>query len=272
MVETPGKNARDAGRRPGSVRTAVIIPALNEEQSLPLVLRSLSELGPASLRDGREIELTGIVVVDNGSTDATAEVATALGASVLDEPRRGYGRACLAGLAHLEHDPPDIVVFLDADFSDDPSFMFDLVRPIAEGDRDLVLGSRLIGRPDPGAMLPQARYGNALSVWLIRMLYGFRYTDLGPFRAISFPCLRALHMRDETFGWTAEMQVKALQAGLRVCEIPVPYRRRVGSSKITGTMSGTVKAGAKILWTILKYRIMDGGASPGNPSRARGPS
>ena len=268
MVEKPGSDRRDAGPRSGAVRAAVIIPALNEERSLPLVLKSLSELRPASLRDGRRIELAAIIVVDNGSTDATAEVAAGLGATVLSEPRRGYGRACLTGLAHLEHDPPDIVVFLDADFSDDPSLMFDLVRPIADGEQDFVLGSRLIGRPEPGAMPPQARYGNAMSVTFIRLLYGFSYTDLGPFRAISFPCLRALGMRDETFGWTAEMQVKALLARLRVHEIPVPYRRRVGSSKITGTVSGTVKAGAKILWTILKYRV----APERIATRARGPS
>ena len=242
------------------IRLDVIIPALNEERSLPLVLNGLTraagELGRAG--GGRPIQLRAIVVVDNGSTDRTAQVAAAGGARVVREPRRGYGRACLAGMANVAVDPPDIVAFLDADFSDDPARLASLVRPIAEGEADFVLGSRLMGECEKGALLPQARYGNAMAVWLIRLLYGCRYTDLGPFRALSWAALRRLGMRDESFGWTVEMQVKAARVGLRVREVSVPYRRRVGSSKITGTVSGTVKAGAKILGTIALDLIRGG--------------
>lgn len=232
---------------------AVIVPALNEERALPLVLDALSRVDAGRTRDGSPIVVTRTIVVDNGSTDRTARAGEAAGAIVLREPRRGYGRACLTGIAHLAADPPDIVAFLDADFSDDPALLPALVQPIADDEKDLVLGSRLLGRCEPGALLPQARYGNRLSVALIRFLYGFRFTDLGPFRAVRYTSLMALGMRDETFGWTAEMQVKALRAGLRIVEVPAPYRRRVGASKITGTLSGTVRAGTRILWTIFRY-------------------
>jgi len=192
---------------------------------------------------------------------------------VVTEQRRGYGAACLAGIARLKNDPPDIVVFLDADFSDDPGIVPRLVLPIAAGEQEFVLGSRLLGVIEPGALLPQARYGNKLSVGLIRLLYGHQYTDLGPFRAIRYESLMRLGMRDQTFGWTAEMQVKALQFGLSVKEIPVPYRRRVGTSKITGTVSGTVKAGAKILWTIVRHRLTPRPAvTTGEVTRVRGRS
>lgn len=255
------------------LRIAVIIPALNEERSLPLVLAGLKKLPPLVLPDGTQIILSNVIVVDNGSTDATAAMAAAEGATVLTELRRGYGAACLAGIAHLAADPPDIVVFLDADFSDDPGLLPDLVLPIATGGHDFVLGSRLLGVMEPGALLPQARYGNRLSVGLIRLLYGYWYTDLGPFRAIRYDSLIMLGMLDKTFGWTAEMQVKALLFGLRVKEVPVPYRVRIGTSKITGTVSGTVKAGAKILWTIARYRLAPSPAIPdGSVTRARGRS
>ncbi|HET9480217.1 MAG TPA: glycosyltransferase family 2 protein [Candidatus Polarisedimenticolia bacterium] len=249
----------------------MIIPALNEESSLPLVLGALNRLAGAPLgtaAGGRRVEMGEILVVDNGSTDRTAEVASRAGARVVSEPRRGYGRACLAGIARvaplgpfapLGDAPPEIVVFLDADFSDEPDRLARLVMPIADGRADFVLGSRLQGECEPGALLPQARYGNTLAVTLIRLLYGFRYTDLGPFRAIRVADLLALGMRDETFGWTVEMQVKAVAAGLRIVEVSVPYRKRVGSSKITGTVSGTVRAGMKILWTILRLRLRPGG-------------
>lgn len=252
------------------LRIAVIIPALNEERSLPLVLAALKKLPPIVMSDTPPIMISDIIVVDNGSTDATAVVAARESATVLTETRRGYGAACLAGIAHLAADPPDIVVFLDADFSDDPGLLPELVLPIATGGHDFVLGSRLLGVMEPGALLPQARYGNMLSVGLIRLLYGHRYTDLGPFRAIRYDSLIMLGMRDKTFGWTAEMQVKALLFGLRVKEVPVLYRVRVGTSKITGTVSGTVKAGAKILWTIARYRLAPSPAMPDGPiTRAR---
>lgn len=222
----------------------VIIPALNERESLPLVLRAIP--GDA---------VREVVVVDNGSTDGSPEAAAAHGATVVHEPRRGYGSACLAGIAALRTRPrpPDVVVFLDADFSDHPEELPEVVRPIAAGEADLVIGSRTLGRRERGALLPQARFGNLLASWLIRRLYGVRVTDLGPFRAIRWPALLELGMRDTDFGWTAEMQVRAARRGLRYREVPVSYRRRVGVSKITGTVSGTVRAGYKILYTVFRH-------------------
>lgn len=225
----------------------VVIPALNEERSLPLVLAGLPR--PPVRR---------VVVADNGSVDATARVAREGGAEVVDAPRRGYGSACLAGLDHLRRTgPPDVVVFVDADWSDHPEELPGLVAPILAGEADLVIGSRILGSREPGALLPQARAGNLVACGLIRLLYGHRFTDLGPFRAIRWEALERLGMADPNFGWTAEMQVKALRKGLRCAEVPVSYRRRVGVSKITGTVSGTVRAGYKILWTVLRYSMRD---------------
>jgi glycosyltransferase involved in cell wall biosynthesis len=221
-------------------RISVLIPALNERDSLPLVLGDL----PRDL-------VSDVVVVDNGSTDGTAEVALALGARVVREPRRGYGRACLTGIAAL--DDPDIVCFLDADYSDRPEELPAVVAPLLAGEADLVVGSRATGDREAGALLPQARFGNLLAVTLIRRLCGVRFTDLGPFRAIRADALRRLDMRDEDFGFTVEMQVKAARAGLRCVEVPVSYRRRIGVSKITGTVRGTILAGRKILMTIAMY-------------------
>jgi hypothetical protein len=223
----------------------VVIPALDEEASLPLVLAALAGL-PRPVRR--------VVVADNGSADGTARVAEAGGAIVVAAPRRGYGSACLAGLDHLRrHGPPEVVVFVDADYSDHPEELPRLVEPLLAGDADLVIGSRVLGRRERGALLPQARAGNLVACLLIRLLYGHRYTDLGPFRAARWEALERLGMSDPDFGWTAEMQVKALAAGLRVAEVPVSYRRRLGVSKITGTVSGTLRAGYKILWTVLRY-------------------
>jgi glycosyltransferase involved in cell wall biosynthesis len=221
------------------VHVVVIIPAYNEGASLPLVLAELPRRRVGT-----------VIVVDNGSEDDTAAVARRGGARVVREERRGYGRACLAGLAAAAELRPEIVAFLDGDHSDHPEELPRLLAPIEAGEADLVIGSRVRGRREPGALLPQARAGNLVAVILIRWLYGFRYTDLGPFRAIRWAALERLRMRDTGFGWTVEMQVRALQEGLRVREVPVGYRRRVGTSKITGTLRGTVGAGRGILGTI----------------------
>jgi glycosyltransferase involved in cell wall biosynthesis len=227
-------------------RIAVIIPALNEEASLPRVLADI----PGDL-------VQEVVVVDNGSCDRTAEVARAYGATVLAEPRRGYGSACLRGIVYLKVEipdrVPDIVVFLDGDYSDHPEEMAAVVRPIIMEDYDLVIGSRTKGEAEKGALLPQARLGNALATFLMRFLYGFTYSDLGPFRAVRFAKLLALGMVDRDYGWTVEMQIKAVKCGLKITEVPVRYRKRIGQSKVTGTWKGTVLAGYKILWTVARY-------------------
>jgi hypothetical protein len=224
-------------------RVAVVIPVFNERDSLPLVVADVP-------RD----RVDEIVVVDNASTDGTPSVAQGLPARLVREERRGYGSACLAGIAALESAPPEVVVFLDGDYSDHPEELPRLLDAIS-ADADLVIGSRMLGNREPGALLPQARFGNALACSLIRLLYGYRYTDLGPFRAIRWDALRRLGMQDRNFGWTVEMQVKAVRKGLRIVEVPVSYRKRVGISKITGTVSGTLRAGWKILWTIARYGI-----------------
>ena len=228
-----------------AARIDVVIPAFNEQASLPLVLAAVPR--PPVRR---------IVVCDNNSTDATAQVAADGGAVVVSESRPGYGSACLRALDHLRHnDPPDIVVFLDGDYSDHPEELPAVVEPILAGDADVVIGSRALGNRQPGALLPQARAGNLVACLLIRLLYRHRYTDLGPFRAIRWDRFEQLRMSDPDFGWTAEMQVKALRHKLTVREVPVSYRKRVGVSKITGTLYGTVMAGYKILWTVLRYSV-----------------
>jgi hypothetical protein len=221
------------------VTTLVIIPAFNEARAIAQVIGDI----PDGLADE-------VVVVNNASTDETADNARAAGATVLTEPQRGYGYACLRGLDYAKAKQPDVVVFLDGDYSDHPEEMARLVEPIAEGEADFVVGSRIRGDAEPGALLPQAQVGNRLACTLMEHIWGATYTDLGPFRAVRFRDLMALDMQDETFGWTIEMQIKAAEAGLRIQEVPVSYRRRVGVSKITGTLTGTVKASAKILWTI----------------------
>ena len=218
---------------------AVVIPALDEEEAIGKVLHDIP--------DG----ISQVVVVDNGSSDRTAEVARRLGAEVVAEPRRGYGQACLTGITQL--DRPDIVVFLDGDYSDYPEEMSELVAPLLAGEADMVIGSRTLGQREKGALLPQARFGNWLSTLLIRLLFGVSFTDLGPFRALRLDALERLAMEDRDFGWTVEMQVKAARLSMRVVEVPVRYRRRIGTSKITGTLSGTMRAGHKILWTIFRY-------------------
>ena len=219
---------------------SVIIPAYNEEDSIGLVLDAL----PQNL-------IHEIIVVDNNSTDDTARSASEKGARVVAEKRRGYGSACLKGISELDN--PDIVVFLDGDFSDYPEEIIQLVEPIESGKKDFVLGSRMLIPESRSALLPQSRYGNQLAVFLMRLFFRHKFTDLGPFRAIRYESLKAIAMQDANFGWTVEMQIKAVKKGLRIMEIPVKYRERVGVSKITGTFSGTIKAGAKIIYTIFKY-------------------
>lgn len=222
----------------------VIIPAFNEENSVGQVVREI----PAGLVDE-------VVVVNNNSNDQTAVEAARAGATVLNEPVQGYGRACLRGIdyARNRHQKPDLVVFLDADYSDYPAEMTALVAPILADEADMVIGSRALGNRQRGAMTPQQVVGNWLATTLLRWLYGVRYTDLGPFRAIRFSSLLALDMQDKTYGWTVEMQLKAAKKGLRITEVPVNYRRRIGFSKISGTVRGTVLAGYKIITTIFKY-------------------
>ncbi|MGI8783706.1 MAG: glycosyltransferase family 2 protein [Acidobacteriota bacterium] len=217
------------------MRIDVIIPALNEAAAIAAVVRSIPR-PPA-----REI-----IVVDNGSKDGTADAARAAGARVISEPRRGYGSACLAGLRALQPDT-EIIVFLDADGSDDPTLLPQIVQPIAAGVADLVVGSRTAGIVEPGALTPQQRIGNVVAASWLRLRFGLPATDLGPFRAIGREQLQALAMSDRDYGWTVEMQIKAARNGLRYVEVPVPYRRRVGRSKISGTVRGTLGATFKIL-------------------------
>lgn len=225
-----------------SSRISIIIPAFNEESSIGLVLDALPQ-----------DKVHEIIVVNNNSTDDTARVASAHGARVVEEPQKGYGSACLKGIDELN--APDIVVFLDGDFSDFPEEIVELVSPIEKGDADFVLGSRMILTESRRALLPQARYGNRLAVFLIKLFFNYSFTDLGPFRAIRYSSLMAIGMQDMDFGWTVEMQIKAVKNGLRIQELPVKYRERIGVSKITGTVSGTFKAGTKIIYTIFKYLL-----------------
>jgi glycosyltransferase involved in cell wall biosynthesis len=232
-----------------------VIPALNEEPSIGKVIEALRKpLQQASLPEHRltsGLALNRILVVDNGSSDATAQVAKAAGAEVLHEKERGYGAACLCGIQALPQDT-HVVLFLDGDFSDHPEEWPTLVSPILENRADLVIGSRVRGHSEKGALLPVARFGNWLSTALIRFIWGEPFTDLGPFRAISFAALKRLGMRDRNFGWTVEMQIKAAALGLRCHEVPVSYRKRIGVSKISGTVKGSFKAGTKILYLIFR--------------------
>ncbi len=225
-------------------KISVIIPALNEEESIGQVLNDIP---------GEIVE--EVIVVDNGSNDNTVTVAKSLGASVVPEPLKGYGAACLRGISMLKQDT-DIVVFLDADYSDYPQDLHTVVKPIIDDNAEMVIGSRTSGIREKGALLPQAIFGNKLATFLIWIFWGFKYTDLGPFRAIKYKDLLALNMVDKNFGWTVEMQIKALKKGLRIVEVPVRYRKRIGKSKITGTLSGTVRAGIKIIYTIFKYGVL----------------
>lgn len=222
----------------------VIIPAFNEENGIGEVIREI----PTEL-------VAEIIVVNNASTDNTETIATSAGATVLREPVPGYGRACLKGIEYLNQSQPkpDIVVFLDADHSDYPEEISLLLKPILQGNADLVIGSRALGKKEHGSMTPQQIFGNWLATRLLKLFYGVTFTDLGPFRAIRFSKLIELEMQDKTYGWTVEMQLKAAKKGLQCVEVPVRYRKRIGFSKISGTVKGTIMAGYKILATIFKY-------------------
>ena len=223
----------------------VIIPAYNEEKSIGNVLQDI----PKDL-------VREIIVCNNASTDNTKAVALANGATVVDQPEKGYGNACLKGIDYLkeksDEKQPDIVVFLDGDYSDHPEEMPKLVQPITEDGMDMVIGSRSMGKLQKGAMMPQQIFGNWLATTLIKFFYNYQFTDLGPFRAITWKQLMAIDMQDRDFGWTVEMQVKAAKFGLKCTEVPMTYRKRIGVSKVSGTVRGTVLAGHKILWTIFK--------------------
>jgi glycosyltransferase involved in cell wall biosynthesis len=225
-------------------RIGVVIPALNEEQAIGRVIADIPSW------------VDTIVVADNGSTDRTVETARAAGATVTHEPDAGYGAACLAGIAALP--PVDVVVFLDGDYSDFAQDMAGLVDPLTADGVDLVIGSRALGEREPGSLTPQQVFGNWLATRLIRLIWGVRFTDLGPFRSIRAPALQRLAMRDRDYGWTVEMQIKAAAAGLETREVPVRYRRRIGLSKVSGTLKGTVMAGYKILTTIGRYALRRG--------------
>ncbi|MFM9837614.1 MAG: glycosyltransferase family 2 protein [Cyclobacteriaceae bacterium] len=226
------------------MRCVVVIPAFNEENGVGQVIQEI----PKDM-------VQEIVVVNNASTDNTEKIAQENGALVLREPTPGYGRACLKGINYLKNAKtrPDVVVFLDADHSDYPEEMAQLIQPILENKADLVIGSRALGNKEQGSMTPQQIFGNWLATRLLRILYNVKFTDLGPFRAIRFDKLIALDMQDKTYGWTVEMQLKAAKMGFRCMEVPVKYRKRIGFSKISGTVKGTVMAGYKILFTIFKY-------------------
>lgn len=221
-------------------KITVLIPAFNENGSIHRVLADI----PRDIVDE-------VIVIDNGSTDGTASEALKNGARVEREDFRGYGAACLKGLNSIKD--TDIVVILDADYSDYPGEMKRLVEPIADDEADFVIGSRVLGKREKGALAPQAYWGNKLAVFLIGFIFKHRFTDMGPFRAIKYKSLLDLEMKDRGFGWNVEMQIKAIKKSLRIKEVPINYRRRIGVSKISGTLSGTIKAGSKIIYTIFKY-------------------
>ncbi len=221
----------------------VIIPAFNEEQSVGKVIAEI----PAGL-------VREIIVCNNNSTDNTEQVARDAGATVLLAEKKGYGYACLIGMKHIaaKEIKPDIVVFIDGDYSDYPSEMPHVISPILERNADLVIGSRALGDLQPGSMTPQQIFGNWLATNLIKLFYKVTFTDLGPFRAVKYDKLLEIDMKDEDFGWTVEMQVKAAKLKMRCEEVAVNYRKRIGKSKVSGTVKGTILAGHKILWTIFK--------------------
>jgi glycosyltransferase involved in cell wall biosynthesis len=236
QIELEGRCSMRANKRIG-----VIIPALNEEAAIGRVIADIP------------VWVDEIVVVDNGSSDATVSVAAAAGARVVNESRRGYGSACQTGIATLTG--ADIVVFLDGDYSDFPAEMARLVDPIAAGSAQLIIGSRVAGLHARGALTPHQLFGNWFACRLMSLFFGAHYTDLGPFRAIDRQALQSLQMKDPAFGWTVEMQIQALRLGLAVAEVPVSYRARIGTSKISGTVIGSLRAGYTILTTIMRAAL-----------------
>ena len=223
----------------------VIIPAYNEEKSIANVINDIPEL------------VDEIIVVNNNSTDNTVINAEKAGATVLSESKKGYGYACLKGLDYISNQvkKPDIIVFLDGDYSDYPEELVKLIKPIIDNNVDFVIGARVKQLRATHSMTPQQIFGNWLATFLMKILYGARFTDLGPFRAIKYEKLLALHMEDKTYGWTVEMQLKALKQKLTYVEIPVKYRERIGVSKVSGTLKGTIYAGISILSWVFKYSI-----------------
>ncbi len=222
----------------------VIIPAFNEEQSIGKVVNDIP-------RDIVEY----VIVVNNNSNDSTVKVASEAGAIVLDEPRRGYGWACLKGIERSKQLNTDIIVFLDGDYSDYPQEIPDVIAPILTQKMDMVIGSRVLGKREKGSLTPQQIFGNWLATKLIRLFYRAKFTDLGPFRAIKSEQLEKLKMSDKTYGWTIEMQIKAAKQKMNFCEVPVNYKKRIGVSKVSGTVKGTVLAGIKIIFAVFKYRF-----------------
>lgn len=221
----------------------VIIPAFNEEDSITNVVRDIPNI------------VDEIIVVSNNSTDATEENARKAGAMVLREPRKGYGYACLKGMEYVakQESVPDIIVFLDGDYSDYPEQLTEIIAPIVNEDIDFVIGARVKEQREKGSMTPQQVFGNWLATFLMKLFFGAKFTDLGPFRAIKYDKLMALNMEDKTYGWTVEMQLKAIRQKLSYVEIPVKYRNRIGVSKVSGTVKGSIFAGIKILGWIFKY-------------------
>lgn len=221
----------------------VIIPAYNEEDSIPKVIGDIPNI------------VDEIIVINNNSSDNTFINAQNAGATVLNEDRRGYGYACLKGMEYVAGTKikPDIIVFLDGDYSDYPEELTQIVNPILKGNKDFVIGARVKRLREHGSMTPQQVFGNWLATFLMKLFFGAKFTDLGPFRAITYEQLLSLNMEDKTYGWTVEMQLKAIKQKLRYTEVPVKYRNRIGISKVSGTVKGTIFAGVKILGWIFKY-------------------
>jgi glycosyltransferase involved in cell wall biosynthesis len=229
-------------------KIGVIIPAYNEALSIKKVINKIPSLADE------------ILVINNGSTDETQIKAISAGATVLNEPRKGYGHACLCGINYFNNltKPPEIIVFLDGDYSDYPEDLNEIIKPILEDQIDFVVGSRVKSKRERGSMTPQQIFGNELASILIRILYGGKFSDLGPFRAIKLEVLNKLEMQDKTYGWTVEMQLKILGNKFSYSEVPVRYKKRIGKSKVSGTLVGTVMASIKILGWIFKYYFKNG--------------